>query len=112
MGNAKEKSLPLAIGLNLLFPGLGYMYMGKVIIGIAAALLIVGIYATTGLLYIGPTWIVMNVIMGIDMVILDNKNKKKLIDQHMKKCPNCAELIQKEAKMCRFCGTKFETESA
>ena len=85
MGNAKEKSLPLAIGLNLLFPGLGYMYMGKVIIGIAAALLIVGIYATTGLLYIGPTWIVMNVIMGIDMVILNNKNKKILIDQNMKK---------------------------
>lgn len=45
----KEKSLPLAIGLNLLLPGIAYMYMRKWVVGIFACLLVVGIYATTGL---------------------------------------------------------------
>ncbi|MGM0454148.1 MAG: hypothetical protein ACQERN_13385 [Thermodesulfobacteriota bacterium] len=112
MGTVKEKNIGLAIGLNLLLPGLGYMYMGKVVIGIAAIFLIIGIYATTALLYLFPTWIIMNVIMAIDMYILNSKNKKKLTEQNMKKCPKCAELIKKEAKVCRFCNTEFSTESA
>ena len=47
-------------------------------------------------------------IMGIDMHILSNNNKKKVAEENMKKCPFCAELIQKEAKVCRFCSSKFE----
>ncbi|MHB1236355.1 MAG: hypothetical protein ACYCY7_02220 [Gallionella sp.] len=94
MGTAKEKSLPLAIGLNLLLPGLGYLYMGKWIVGIFACLLIIGIYLTSALFFIVPTWLVMNIIMAIDMLILSNKNKKKVTEENMKKCPACAELIQ------------------
>jgi len=105
----KEKSLPLAIGLNLVLPGIGYMYMGKWVVGIFACLLIIGIFATTGLLFILPTWIMLNAIMAIDMIILAKKNKQLLVEATTKKCPNCAEIIQREAKVCRFCNTKFET---
>lgn len=103
----KEKSLPLAIGLNLLLPGLGYMYMGKWIVGVFCCLLVVGIYATTDVSFILPTWIALNVIMGVDMTILSGKNKKKIAEASTMKCPNCAEIIQREAKVCRFCNTKL-----
>lgn len=105
----KEKSLPLAIGLNILLPGMGYMYMRKWIVGIGACLLAVGIFATAGTTSILLTWVVLNVIMAIDMVILNNKNKAVIAQETTKKCPNCAELIKREAKSCRFCNAELDS---
>jgi len=55
----------------------GYFYIGKGIFGIAAILLIIGFWATTGLMYLVHTYIVMNTIMAIDMFIRNSRNKKK-----------------------------------
>lgn len=105
MAEVEGKSIPLAIGLNFVLPGAGYMYMGKIIVGIAALLLIIGIYFTTTIFTLFSTWIVMNVIMAIDMAILGKKINKEIEDKMMMQCPMCAEPIKMEAKICRHCGT-------
>ena len=112
MSEPKEKSVPLAIGLNFLLPGLGYMYMGKVIIGIFALLLILCIYLTYALGGVFYTWITMNAIMAIDMLILGNKNKKHIEEKTTMKCPQCAELIKKEAKICKHCKSALVPQTA
>jgi type IV secretory pathway VirB3-like protein len=99
MSDTDEKNLPLAIGLNLLLPGVGYMYMGRPILGIGVLLLIVGMALVNALLAI-PVWLVMNVIMAIDMFILASKRKADT----MTRCSQCAESIQKQARVCRYCG--------
>jgi TM2 domain-containing membrane protein YozV len=112
MSEIKEKSVPLAIGLNFLLPGLGYMYMGKVIVGIAALFLIIGIYAVYALIGLLSCWVVMNILMAIDMLILGNKNKKSIEDKTMMKCPECAEMIKNEAKICKHCKSTMEVQPA
>jgi hypothetical protein len=104
MKELKAKNLPLAIGLNIVLPGLGYMYMGRPIVGLLGCLLVVGIYATSGVFGILITWLAMNALMAIDMIMLNAKRNKKVHSQDSIKCRSCAEFIKKEAKKCRFCG--------
>ncbi|MBM4309549.1 MAG: hypothetical protein FJ119_01180 [Deltaproteobacteria bacterium] len=106
MKQVKEKSIGLAIALNLLLPGVGYMYMGKVIVGIGALLLVLGTFAARAD-YVLPAWIGINLIMAIDMLLLGKKNQKDVASKTLKKCPRCAEMVQKEAAVCRYCNTIF-----
>ena len=106
MADVREKSIGLAIGLNFLLPGAGYMYMGKVLVGVGALVLVLAMFAVSIALVL-PTWFGINVIMAIDMLILGKNNQKEVAAKTMKKCPKCAELIKKEAAVCRYCNTAF-----
>lgn len=65
------------------------------IVGIAALLLVIAIYATTSLYALFLTWIVINAVMAIDMVILGNNGKKAVEEKTVMKSPRCAELIKR-----------------
>lgn len=48
--------------------------------------------------------VIVAFISGNDMVEENKKLEKKGI---IKKCPDCAEFVKKEAKTCRYCGSEF-----
>lgn len=100
-----DKSTLVAVLLNLFLPGAGYMYLGRVFLGcIVFCVSIPLIFFTAGL-----AWIPLALIMTIDMSLLKSKREKNLLKQ-MKQCPQCAELVQKAAHVCRFCSHKFSSD--
>lgn len=108
MGATKAKNLPLAIGLNILLPGLGYIYYGKWIVGLAGGALVIAIAASNPARSALMVWLMMNAIMLIDMMLLHSRMKKKFAAANLIKCPSCAESIMEEAKKCRFCGESLK----
>jgi hypothetical protein len=103
MTTIKEKNLPLGICLNLLLPGLGYIYMGRWFLGLIAGALILAIIFSAPAQNVMVVWLVMNLIMLIDMILLQGKNRKRYQTQTTIQCNFCAEPIQKQAKICKHC---------
>lgn len=93
------KSLAIAIGLNVLWPGAGYWYYGRRGLGIMLMIVLPII-----MIFLFQMIFVFWVIMIIDLIILDYKNKGQVALATTHKCPFCAEQIKREAKVCRYCG--------
>ena len=105
-----EKSLPLAIGLNFVVPGFGYFYMGSIVSGVFAMALCAAISYLTfplGILWIPASVVILDIVLSIDMILLNNKRNKKIIELTTMVCPKCAEKINRAATVCRFCGNQF-----
>ena len=103
----QKKSGALAAGLNLVIPGAGYMYCGRVFLGIIALLFALAMAFTVPYGAIG-LWLVMI----IDGFLCAERYNRKLEDAIPKKrCPQCAEEILYAAKVCKHCGFNFVSRS-
>ena len=57
--------------------------------------------------------LILSPAIGFLIAIFSKVDENKVIaSSNLKKCPQCAELIKKEALICRFCNNKFEKENA
>ncbi|OLU35339.1 hypothetical protein [Pseudomonas sp. PA27(2017)] len=104
MAAEKRKNLALAVGLNMLLPGLGYIYYGKWIVGFLGGGLVIAIAASNIAQNTLVVWVAVNVLMAIDMLLLNSRDRRRARDSDSMQCRSCAELIRAEAKKCRFCG--------
>jgi hypothetical protein len=74
MTNPKSKSLAAAIGLNLLIPGAGYLYLDRWVAGILGGGLVIAICLRSPSENLLIVWAVTNLIMMIDMCLLNSRH--------------------------------------
>jgi len=57
--------------------------------------------------------LLLSPLIGLLIVALGQSNREKMAERSgLKKCPDCAEFVQPEARICRFCGHEFLSERA
>lgn len=96
---AKRKEVVAAVALNFFFPGVGYFYAGRPVLGVAALAFLV-LFAAMGMFTaIGG----LALMAAIDGYLSVKKYNAGIDEAELVKCPNCAERIQAGAKVCRFC---------
>jgi hypothetical protein len=105
-----KKDYATAILLNLFVPGAGYMYAGRVFLGIVVMCLAFGPVFFMGPLAFGWAGF-FGLIGAVDGYLTVKKHNDavdamtaEIAETELKRCPMCAEKIQREAKVCRFCG--------
>lgn len=104
----KRKDYATAILLNLLFPGAGYIYAGRTFLGVVVILLWAGAIAgyLNGIEALSGVAGFLAIIGAIDGYLTVRKHNDKVAaaaDADLVTCPNCAERIQKSARICRYC---------
>lgn len=53
--------------------------------------------------FLGPIGLVIAALLGSD----EGKQQQRLVQGDSKTCPQCAEIVKREAKICRFCRHEF-----
>ena len=104
---SKKKSVVLAAALNLVFPGIGYMYCKRPILGAIVLIAAVAMAASGKMLPLVP---VLGMIACVDGLLAALRYNKKLINEalnNLKECPKCAESVQMAAKVCKHCNHEF-----
>jgi len=115
---AKKKDYATAILLNLFFPGAGYIYAGRVFLGVVVLCIAIGPIFVVGPLAFGWAGF-LSLVGAVDGYLTVKKHndaidaqQAQLAETELRRCPTCAEKIQRAAKVCRFCGKEVAAEAA
>ncbi len=102
------KNAGLAAVLSFLWTGLGQIYNGQIGKGI---LFMVAQFVNFWLLFVLIGFLTVPAFWIYGMVdayrTAERINRGEVVTADRKKCPQCAELVMADAKVCRFCGYTF-----